>query len=280
MSVINVTKMWSKSGGNFTSIKYVDYATKVSITEGYQVLAEIGDDASTIEQSLLLPRHGSQHPSGRLAYVSGIQVEPFGPIFWTAIVSYEGDMEEDAVELDWSDATTTEPIDREWSGRAIVTINNEPVEGLSTDISDQVLTIRRKVSFVDTYALGIYRRSTNSDTYLGWPPGTAHLVGYAVKSRLLNNVLVEKYDVTARIQFRIPYANTTPAQAWYKRWRHEGLWVNLGGVIQRAHDGQGQESPKPVLLKADGTRETNPDNAIFIHSQVYGSLPYGSLGLL
>ena len=86
--------------------------------------------------------------------------------------------------------------------------------------------------------------------------------------------------MTARIQFRYPYANTTPAQAWYKRWRHEGLWENLGGIIQRARDNLGQEVTKPVLLKADGTKETDPDAALFIHSQVYGSLPYSGLGLL
>jgi hypothetical protein len=35
-----------------------------------------------------------------------------------------------------------------------------------------------------------------------------------------------------------------------------------------------------VLLKADGTRETNPDNAHWLEFQVYRSLPYQGLGLI
>jgi len=69
-------------------------------------------------------------------------------------------------------------------------------------------------------------------------------------------------------------------KAWYKRWRHEGLYVLAGGVIRRATDTLGQEVTKPVLLKVDGTQETDPDAAYFFHTQVYGSLPYASLGLI
>jgi hypothetical protein len=42
----------------------------------------------------------------------------------------------------------------------------------------------------------------------------------------------------------------------------------------------GQEVTKPVLLKADGTVETDPAAAVFNHTQVYDSLPYSGLGLL
>jgi hypothetical protein len=51
-------------------------------------------------------------------------------------------------------------------------------------------------------------------------------------------------------------------------------------VIMRAVDEMGQEVSKPVLLKLDGTQETNPNAAAFIHTQVYGSLPYSGLGLI
>ena len=48
MSVINVTQMWSKTGGQGSSEKYDAFATAFSLTEGYQVLAEIGDTTPTI----------------------------------------------------------------------------------------------------------------------------------------------------------------------------------------------------------------------------------------
>jgi len=140
--------------------------------------------------------------------------------------------------------------------------------------------ITRKFTSINTSGIAAYRRSTNSDTFLGWPPGTARLIGFSAKNRFVYNGLQEEWNVTARIQFRQPYANTTAAQAWYKRWRHEGLYILDGATVRRATDDQGQEMTKPVLLKVDGTQETNPDNAYFVHTQVYGSLPYSALGLI
>ncbi len=70
----------------------------------------------------------------------------------------------------------------------------------------------------------------------------------------------------------------TAEQAWYRRRRHEGLYVKAGGVIQRARDPQGLEVSTPVLLKEDGTQELNPDNAIFKYTKVYNSKPFNALG--
>jgi hypothetical protein len=148
------------------------------------------------------------------------------------------------------------------------------------DVADQVVVITRKFTSINTAGIALYRRATNSDEFLGWPPGTARLVGFSAKNRFVYGGIQEEWTVTARIQFREPFAGTTPAQTWYKRWRHEGLYVRHNGLIVRAIDDNYQEVTKPVLLKIDGTQETNPDNAYFAHTQVYGSLPYSALGLI
>jgi hypothetical protein len=127
---------------------------------------------------------------------------------------------------------------------------------------------------------------TNSDTFLGWPPGTAKLIGISAKNQFKWGMPLEQWDVTARIQFRIPYMGATAAQAWYKRWRHEGLYINAAidpdtsVEIRRATDIHGQELTKPILLKANGEQEGNPDYALFVYTQLYGSLPYSALGLI
>lgn len=280
MSIISVDKMWSKTGGSSTSERLDIYDQKFSITEGWQVLCEIGDDIVTVWNAAGLPQHGAQHPSGINAHVTSISPTPVGPIFWHVIIGYEGQtLDPGTVDVEWTDVTTTEPIDRDYSGAAIVTVNGEQVEGLSMDVADQVCIIRRKFLTINTKSIAQFRRATNSDTYLGWPPGTARLVGFSAKNQYKYGAAQEQWDVTARIQFREPYANTTDAQAWYKRWRHEGLLVKVGGVIQRATDALKQEVTKPVLLKSDGTEETDPAAAVFIHTQVYGSLAYSGLGL-
>ena len=280
MSVVDVTKMWSKNGGSLSSAKLSSIDQVWSNTEGYQVLTTIGTQEDAVVAATGIPSIGDQHSTGIASYAASVGAEQISPIFWIVTVAYRGVMDDVAVDVEWTDATTTEPIDRDINGYAIVTENNEPVEGLSMDVADQIVVITREFNTIDTAGIAAYRRATNSDTYLGWAPGTARLVGFSAKNRFAYGGIQESWKVTARIQFRQPYANTTNAQAWYKRWRHEGLYVNVGGIVQRARDGQGQEVTKPVLLKTDGTLETNPNSAVFIHSQVYGSLPYSALGLI
>ncbi len=280
MSVINVTKMWSKSGGSLSSAKLSAIAQVWAITEGYQVLAEIGDSVDVIVAAAGIPRNGDQHTTGVNAFVESVSPSQISPIFWQVIISYRGIVNDSSVDVEWTDSTTTEPIDRDFDGRAIVTVNGEPVDGLSMDVNDQVCVIRRMFLSIDTAAIAAYRMATNSDTYLGWAPGTARLVGFSAKNKFTFGGAQEGWDVSARIQFRQPLAGATAAQAWYKRWRHEGLYVKVGDVVRRATDEQGHDSAKPVLLKSDGTQETNPEAAVFQYTQVYDSLPYSALGLI
>lgn len=292
MAAINVTQMWSKEGGSGTSEKYDSFATKFSHTEGYQVLAETGDSPEDVLAATGIPAYGARHRSGADSFVITKTAEPMGPIFWVVTVSYEGQRFDGNVDVEWSDTTSSEPIDRDYNGRAITTANYEQVEGLTYDLSDSVCIIRRKFFLFDAYIAGQYRHATNSDTFLGWPPGTARLVGYSAKNQFKFGQPLEQWDVTARIQFRIPYMGATDAQAWYKRWRHEGLYarsvVTPGDPdgdppavtqVARARDAMGQEVTKPVLLDAQGFQETNPNRAYFIYTQLYGTLPYSALGL-
>lgn len=280
MSVIEVSKMWSKTGGSLSSEKLSAIDQVWSNTEGYQVVATIGTTELDVVNADGIPRIGDQHTSGVLSYCEKLDPVQISPIFWMVTASYRGVSNTDGVSVRWTDTVTTEPVDRDINGRAIVTANNEPVEGLSMEVADQVCTITRKFLTINTAGIAMYRRATNSDTFLGWPPGTARLIGFDAENQFLYGTPNERWTVTARIQFREPYANTTPAQAWYKRWRHEGLYINDGSVIRRATDDTGNDVPRPVLLKVDGSQETNPNNAYFVHTQVYASLPYSALGLI
>lgn len=284
MSAINVTKMWSKSGGTFAAENFNPYAAKFNITEAYQVLCEIGDTSVTALTAVGIPSIGEQHESGVFAYVKSYNPTPLGPTLWVVTVTYEGvpdpAFEAEVTDVEWSDVTSTEPIDRDFDGAAIVTANGEKVEGLTMEIADQTCVIRRRFNSINTYAISAYRHSTNSDTFLGWPPGTARLVGFSAKSQFSYGAPQGGWDVTARIQFRVPLAGATAAQAWYKRWTHEGFYEKVGSVVRRATDSQSVETAKPVLLKADGTRETDPESPLFVYTQIYGSLPYDSLGLV
>jgi len=284
MSVIDVTKMWSKSGGTFSSDNFDIRSAKYAFTEAWQVLCEIGDDATVAVAAVGIPALGEQHPSGAYSYAKTFSVTPMGPTLWVVTAGYESvtatNPENEVVDVEWTDTTSTEPIDRDYSGRAIVTVNNEIVTGLTMELADQACVIRRRFATINLAAIAAYRHATNSDTFLGWPAGTARLVGFSAKNQFSYGAPNEGWDVTARIQFRKGLAGATDAQAWYKRWRHEGFYVKKNSRVVRAADELGQEFAKPVLLKSDGTQETNPDNALFYYTQIYDSLPYAGLGLV
>lgn len=284
-SVVDVTQMWSRRGGSFTSEKFDTFANNWTLQEAYQVVHTVDTDQKTIVEASGIPDYGAAHPAVPNSYVEKKDVEVVSPIMSIVSVGYLG-MEFDAgdVEVEWSDTSTSEPIDRDINGRAILTVALEQVEGLTVEIADQVVVIRRRFLSINTNSIAAYRHATNSDTFLGWPPGTARLVGFQAKSKFKYNAPLELWDVTARIQFRYPFMGATAAQAWYKRWRHEGLMVlttaNDITTRQRARDPLGQEVSRPILLKEDGTQETNPDNAKFYYTQVYNELPYSGLGLI
>lgn len=293
MAALSVTQMWSKEGGSGESEKYDSFATRFSHTEGYQVVAEIGDSPEDVLSAPGIPEYGARHRSGADSFVKSKTAEPSGPILWVVMVNYEGSRFDGNVDVEWTDTTSSEPVDRDYFGKAIVTANNEQVEGLTYELSDSVCIIRRKFFVFNAYTTNVYRHATNSDTFLGWPPGTARLIGYSAKNQFKFGQPLEQWDVTARIQFRVPYMGATPAQAWHKRWRHEGLYERTEPPyvfgedavpvekwpISRARDANGQEVTKPVLLRQDGTQQTNPDLALFVYTQLYGSLPYSALGL-
>ena len=280
MSAISVTKMWSKEGGSGESEKYDDFATRFSHTEGYMVEAEIGDSPEDVLAATGIPDYGERHESEADSFCFQKDAQPLGPIFWVVTVNFKGERFDGNVDVEWTDTTTSEPIDRDFDGNAILTANGEQVEGLTYDLADQIVVIRRKFLLFNSYTVAPYRHAVNSDTFLGWPPGTARLIAFSAKNQFKFNQPLEQWDVTARIQFRYPVMGATAEQAWYKRWRHEGLYCKVDGIVQRARDPLGQEVTRPVLLKEDGTQEYNPANAVFKRTKVLGALPYSALGLI
>jgi hypothetical protein len=91
--------------------------------------------------------------------------------------------------------------------------------------------------------------------------------------------------VTGSIQFRLGI-RTTDDKAWYKRVRNEGFYEKItdaftsSPILVQATDDNGKAMTRPVLLKSDGTRETDPTNAYWLEFPVYRSLPYQALGLI
>lgn len=292
MSIVDVKKMWSKDSG---TVRTEDGRTWTArFTEGWSILHSADATMLEICSAAGLPAAGQPYPGTDFVLAKSWSPSRVGPIYSVGVIEYEGEVggpggsgapgsspiTSIGPKITWSDTETDEPIDQDFDGNPILNVNGEPIEGLTTKLPDQTVTIQRNFLAIDTYAIRRYRRSVNSDTFLGWPPGTVHLTGYSALN-VYSSGGQGYWDVTANFTFREPY-NTTADHAWYKRVRHEGYTIRetAGADPIPAPDGHKGTTRIKVLLKNDGTRETNPANAVWLEFKQYEPLPYNSLGLL
>ena len=279
---------WSKQTGTAES---PDGKQRIiTMQRGFTVTLDPADRLEVVYQAAGLPLVNEVYPGTLFVILRKLAPTRLAPSLAMVIAEYSGEIGpsgvtsspiENEVIVTWRNATTDEAIDEDFHGRPIVTKNGEPIEGISERISDQVATIERNFLTVNMYAIRAYLRSVNTDTFLGWPAGTARLMDYNA-TNIITNGVAGFWKVTATVQFREPY-RTIPERAWWKRVRHEGYLVrDAAGEDPHIAWDLKTKSPvtKPILLKEDGTRETNPDNAHWLEFETLGKLPYNALGLL
>lgn len=234
MSIDLVTKMWSRRSGGDVSQDGRTYTAQ--FTEGYQV--SHSPDATIPEILDALPvAIGDTYAGTTGVYCKTRNVEAVGPVFSTVLVGYSGEVGPAGFAdsplskpptINWTNAKSNEAIDTDGYGFAIVNTNGEPVAGQSKDVSDFVLTVRRNFESINMPAIATYLDSVNSDTFAGWLPGQGALDTFSADA--VFDEATSYWDITAKIIFRIPF-NTTPARAWWCRYRNEGNYVRYGTKV-------------------------------------------------
>jgi hypothetical protein len=284
MTILDVKKGWSRTSSQGSSDDGQTY--KLSFTEGWQVTHSADASELQILTAPGLPRLRSLYPGTFVPCTNIGPVSKVGPIFSIVMIQYEGEIGPNEMsdspaskqpEYTWSDTSSNEPIDQDRDGNPIVNVNGEPITGVTMEIADQTLTVTRNYLDFSPWLTHQYRHSVNSDPFAGYPPGTARLVGFSATQEYALGF--SYWKVNAKIQFRFPY-NTTAEKAWYARVLHEGYYEKIGSELVRAVDDNKEPVAKPVLLKADGTRETDPNNAHWLEFKRYEPLPYSALGLV
>lgn len=281
-------EMWSRQSGSAES---PDGKQRIlTMQRAFTVTLDASDPLEVCYTAAGLPLVNDPYPGTFFVICRNLSPQRVSPIMAIVTASYSGEIGptdassspvDNVAVISWRNATTDEAIDQDWNGKAIVTKNNEPIDGVTERIADQVATIERNFVSINMYAIRAYLKSSNSDTFLGWPAGTARLMEYSASNQITDGA-AGFWKVSATVQFREPY-NTTADKAWYKRLRHEGYLVRdtAGDEPHIAWD-EKTKTPvtKPILLKADGTRETDPNNAHWLEFQTLDSLPYNALGLV
>lgn len=300
----SATKMWSRQNSNATlteNFRRMD----VQFTEAYQV--ETTYDATELEVYLTpgLPQVAQSYPGFPFVYAEETRIERVSPVFWIVTVEYKGELGgagggQGGLEpsplfappiIKFDDVETEEEIDVDFNGNPIINTAGERVRGVKALFSDQVLTVTRNFATFNTYVQAVYRRSVNSDTFQGWPPGTVKCMKLSADN--VFDVNVGYWKVTGVFQFRYPY-NTIPARAWYNRRASMGLKQRKGPtgddrkILIPCVDGHKQPATSPQYLDQFGVQipfleediEAVESPPFWQETQLYGSLPYNALGLI
>lgn len=292
MSVVDVVETWR---GQESSVESPD-GTTGSWRRRRAFNVTVDDPANDNDITILLatgvPKVRDAHPS--YSYLRCVRVTPkrITPLLFEVECEYiqpTYDPNTSPVmrpaKKRWSSASTEEAFDEDVNGNAIVNSNGEsPDPPLTKRISDLVLTISRAQDSFDAPAMHAYKDHVNSSAFYGYPPGTA--VCLDIEAEDVNDIDNPYWQVTYTFQFRLPF-HTTDERAWYKRWRNEGYLVRVdanGDPDATADpspkkDEAGDPWPGPVLLKEDGTEETDPAAAFWNEHQAFDMIDFGALNL-
>ena len=299
-NVLEVTLMWSAPAYSITTSDNFR-KTNAKFQKVFQVVTKPEAVAADLYFDERFPSPADSF-SEDFPFVAAeaMSVDQISPIFWMATVDYNGEIayEEGQSDpsplfapprIDWDDVETEEETDEDFDGKPIQTKNKEPIEGVAALIPDQTVTIKRNLLLFNPYVQARYRRSVNSDLFLGWPPGTAKLVKLSASNVVTKELTY--WEVSGQVRFRFPY-RTTPEKAWHKRVMHKGYNERIelsgpgaGTAIVRAVDDNKEPVTKEVLLDARGFRipeaaEGEVQIAHWLEFKLYDSLPYNALGLI
>lgn len=284
VAVQEAIKMWSRDGGSVTTTD--GRFRTVTFREGWQVICDPGDRTEEAYLAPGLPQTGDLYPGTTSVILKRKIPNRISPIFFIFELEYEGEIGpgglfdsplNDPAQVRWGKIDYVEDLSEDLSGNAISTVNGEPIVGVTKNFSDLVATIKKNYAAVDLAATHAYLHSVNSDTFLGFAPGTGRMTDFAAEEKVAEGFNGTFWEVTATVQFRWPY-RTTADKAWYARVLHEGYRVKVGADIIQARV-NGEPVTSPVLLKSDGTLEPDPANAHWLEFQLYNPLPYSALGL-
>lgn len=285
MPVLEVTNMWSRDDGKIASSDGRTFT--LSQTDAYQVTVTPDTSRRQIASDIRIPKVGASLVGAPFITVKSVDFDRVSPLLWVVTVNSSGELGNDdpsSTPIDnrlifkGSTVQSEVEITEDAVGKAITTVNGEPIFGVKKKIYDLSFNLTRNFLAINFDVVSEYLDAVNSDFFLGFAPGRVKFVGYSFEEIAADQFVY--YKVTGNFEIRKPY-NTTAAKAWHFRTLHQGYKVkDSQGNIVTAVDDNGQDTTSPVLLKSDGTEETNPSNANFLEIQTYSSLPYNNLGFV
>lgn len=299
MAVIYVDELFSS--GITTTVDDKGMIT-ANATRAFNVFVnDPSDNEGTVKFSPMVPFDKSGHPYFHGLRCNNVSVQRRGALHFEVSASYESlpykDPDQNGQEqgplaqptqISYFSITSEEAIQDDRANKPIVTKNGEPIEGVTRPISDLGIRLSKNFATFDPASFYLFSDCVNSDTFLGFPPGTLRIASIQADEQFYNDAdgnEIPFFSVQVEIHARKPYQ--VPAEkAWFKRVRHEGYYVkesNSSNRVVRALDKEGMPVSKPVLLDDSGLALTIPPDALSVEAkwllfEVFEKVSFASMG--
>lgn len=221
-----------------------------------------------------LPKTNDKHPTNGYFRVDNCSLSRVSVNTWSASVHYktpEQTESEDEVsplnvpaDVSFSSITTTEKIDSDINGTPLVNSAGDPFSGITAEISDLTCAISKNISNFDPSSVYTYCNAVNSDTFLGFPAGTAKIT--SVKATRAVTADTAYFKLAVSVQFRQPF-RTSAEEAWYARVQNTGKYViddDVGRIPATVGENNKTQTNVEVNLDAAGGRLADGADPIFL----------------
>ena len=293
--VVSVDEVWSGDSASIASGS--DGAGSAKVQRKFQVVV---DNTGRVETSLdvltdkRLPRIGNAFPLSNWFRCEDVSASRTSPLTFDVTASYATQTSDhelnpinEPAEVSFSSTSTDGEVDEDIDGNPIVTVNGEPISGVTMPFVDLKANVSKNIAAFNPISIYIYGNAVNSTTFMGFPAGVVRCAGISAKQNRGDDF--SYWTVSVEFEFRRPI-NTTNSKAWYKRIRHEGFKIKVDNpragdtgqpdnLFPHAVDESGKEVTKPVMLKPDGTRETDPEIGHWLEWSVHKTENLNAMGL-
>lgn len=233
---IKVTEEWE---GQSISLSATDDLLGVIGDDDANFIVTVEGNFTTLEAKELainapeIPNIYEPHPFNPFKFVKNIRGVTFkGPKIFLVTVHYEALIDPTSLPADirWTKVGSNEPLEVDANGVPVLNSADQPFDPPPTDIQDDLL--RRYMINRETFnhlliapALG----AVNSDTFIGFPPGTCKIVDFSA-TRLRTG---------AAFYFKILNIVQVRAKGWRKEIPDQGTREKIGTKLVAFANGDG-----------------------------------------
>lgn len=293
--VVSVDEVWSGDSASIASGS--DNTGTAKVQRKFQVVVDNSTRAETSLDVLAdkrIPRIGNPFPLSNWFRCEDVSASRTSPLTFDVTASYSTQTSDPEVnplqepaEVSFSSTSTDGEVDEDIDGNPIVTANGESISGVTMPFVDLKANVSKNIAAFNPISIYIYGNAVNSTTFMGFPAGVVRCAGISAKQNRGDEL--SYWTVSVEFEFRRPI-NTTNLKAWYKRIRHEGFKIRADNpragddgqpdyLYLHAPDDSGKPATKPVMLKPDGTRETDPEIGHWLEWPVHKTENLNAMGL-